>query len=133
MRLRPLFLLPAALLVIGGCGGGGGDTSSNNNPTSPTNPNNPNPTSPAAPIETNAISVSDNTFTPADIKVAPNTLVTWTWVQGASAHNVTISDGSGSGDQSSNYVFSKNFPTAGTFTYRCTIHPSMTGSVLVAP
>ena len=133
MRLRPSFLLPAALLVLGACGGGGGDSSSNNNPTSPNTPNDPNPTTPSAPVETNAISVSNDAFTPANIKVTPNTQVTWTWVQGASTHNVTVSDGTGSGDQSSNYVFSKNFPTAGTFTYRCTIHPNMTGSVLVAP
>ncbi len=132
MRLRPSFLLPTALLILGACGGGG-DTSSNNNPTSPTDPNNPNPTNPPAPVQTSAVDVSDNTFTPSSIQVAVNTTVRWSWVQGASIHNVTISDGTGSGNKSGGDSFSKTFSTAGTFTYQCTIHPSMTGSVLVTP
>src|SRR6476620_4928649 len=108
MRLRPSFLLPTALLILGACGGGGGDTSSNNNPTSPTDPNNPNP-NPTAPVQTSAVDVSDNTFTPSSIQVAINTTVRWSWVQGASIHNVTISDGTGSGNKSGGDSFSKTF------------------------
>jgi len=110
MRLRPSFVLPAALLVLGACGGGGGDTSSNNNPTSPNTPNNPNPT-PTGPVQTSAVDVSDDTFTPASIQVAVNTQVRWTWVQGASAHNVTVSDGTASGDKTGGDSFNKTFAT----------------------
>lgn len=130
MRLRSSFLLPTALLVLGACGGGGGDTTNTgNNPTSPTNPTNP--VTPTAPVETNAVSVDNDVFTPSSIKVATGTQVTWTWSQNAATHNVTLADGTGSGDKNAGDSFIKAFATAGTFSYRCTIHPSMTGSVQV--
>lgn len=135
MRFRPSIFLPAAALVLAACGGGG--DSSNNSPTSPGTPSNPNPPSSPPPVSgpslTNQITISDNVFSPSSIKVAPNTDVKWTWAQGASVHNVTISDGSGSGDKSGGDSFTKTFATAGTFDYRCTIHLGMSGSVLVAP
>jgi plastocyanin len=130
MRLRPTLLVPVTLFVLGACGGGG--DSSSNSPTSPTSPTGPStPSTPSSPVATNQIEVGDDFFSPANVTVPVNTAVHWTWDASARTHNVTLSDGSGSGDQTGGYVFDKTFGTAGTFSYHCTIHPTMTGTVLV--
>jgi plastocyanin len=82
-------------------------------------------------VATNDVTVSNDFFSPADIKIAVGSTVTWTWDQNAAIHNVTFNDGSGSADLTAGATFKKAFPTAGTFSFHCTIHPSMTGSVLV--
>jgi len=130
MRFRPSFLVAAFVVSLAACGGGGdgGTTGPNNNPNQPTGPTNPG--SPSGPTETNQVEVNNDTFSPANIKVAPNTTVTWTWGAGAVTHNVTFADGT-SGDYGEGHVFTKLFSTAGTFNYHCTIHGGMAGSVLV--
>ena len=131
MRLGSRILALAAISLAAACGGGGGDT------TSPTPPNNNNPGTPTPPVQTgpvstNSVSVSDDQFSPANIQVSPGTTVTWTWASGSTTHNVTFSDGTpGSGDKPAGSTFSRTFSTAGTFNYSCTIHPGMSGSVLV--
>jgi plastocyanin len=74
--------------------------------------------------------VSNNQFTPSAIQVAPGTTVTWTWAQAASQHNVTFQDGA-SQILGGGATYSRTFQTAGTFTYQCTLHPGMTGTVTV--
>jgi len=85
---------------------------------------------PPTPTATNAVTVSDNQFAPSAIQVAPGTTVTWTWAQGSSVHNVTFQGGA-SDNLANGATFSRAFPTAGTFTYQCTLHPGMTGTVTV--
>jgi len=71
-------------------------------------------------------------FSPTNITVAPNGTVTWSWNSGGVAHDVTFQDGSNSGPKSSG-TFQKTFPTAGTFSYICSIHGSvMSGTVTVS-
>lgn len=84
------------------------------------------------PVVTTSVSVRDNLFDPAAIRVSPGATVTWTFV-GANPHNVvfpstTISD---SGNQTTG-TFATAMPTAsGTYSYSCTIHPGMNGTVQV--
>lgn len=130
MRIRPQHLLIVAMLAAAACGGGGGDsttapggnTGGNNNPGGQTG---------GTPTATNAVTVQNNNFSPADIQVSAGTTVTWTWSSDATTHNVTFTDGAKSGDQGANAAYSRTFNTAGTFNYSCTIHPGMNGSVLV--
>jgi plastocyanin len=77
------------------------------------------------------VSVVDNAFNPSCAQVTPGSIVTWTF--NGTGHNVTFSNSSlgGSGNQSPGATYTKTFPTAGTFTYSCTNHAGMTGSVLV--
>ncbi len=78
----------------------------------------------------NSISVRDNYFTPATISVKAGSTVTWTWA-GRNDHSVTFSDGTTSTTQSSG-VYSRTFPTAGTYNYHCAVHgASMSASVTV--
>jgi plastocyanin len=50
-------------------------------------------------------------------------------------HNVVFDTPGNPGDvpNTINATVKRKFPTAGTFNYHCSIHPSMTGSVTVTP
>lgn len=79
----------------------------------------------------NAVYIQNMAFNPATITVPAGTTITWTNKDGM-AHTVTsdtaIFD---SGSIASNGTYSRTFPTAGTFPYHCSIHPSMTATVIV--
>ena len=84
------------------------------------------------------VQVANNSFTPNTITVPLNTVVTWQWQAVTSAHNVTFAatpPGAPANipDNSAVGSFSRTFTNAGTFTYQCTNHPGMTGSVTVTP
>ena len=114
----------ASLMTAGGCGGSG--------TTSPATNGNPStPSTPSAPTLTNAVGVGDDVFSPASIQVSPGTTVTWKWTSTAAQHNVSFGDGVASATLGANASYSRTFSTAGTFSYVCTLHPGMTGSVLV--
>lgn len=79
------------------------------------------------------VSMVDNAFQPASIKVVigVNNTVTWTNT-GSAPHTATANGGSFdsptlSHGQSFDFIFS----TPGTFAYHCNIHPAMTGTILV--
>jgi len=79
------------------------------------------------------VSVNNNFFSPANITINVNDQVTWTWAPNSLFHNTT---GPGtpplwSSPSQSSGTFSRVFTTAGTFSYRCTLHLGMNGSVQV--
>jgi plastocyanin len=120
----------ASLITIGACGGGGDATGpTNGNPSSPSNPSTP--STPTAPTVTTAVGVGDDFFTPNNIQVSPGATVTWTWASTAALHNVTFADGVASATLAGGSSYSRTFSTAGTFSYVCTLHGGMTGSVVV--
>jgi plastocyanin len=83
----------------------------------------------------NAVSISGNAFNPTNLTTTVNTTVTWTNNDGV-AHTVTSTGGQtelNSGSIGSGGTFSHMFTVAGTYTYQCTIHTFMTGSVTVTP
>jgi len=69
-------------------------------------------------------------YDPNDVTVSVGTTVTWTNT-GAVAHTVTTDDSatfdSGSLDPQAAFSFTPDSP--GTFTYHCTFHPWMTGTL----
>jgi hypothetical protein len=79
----------------------------------------------------NEVFIQGKAFDPGSITVAANTTVTWTNKDGV-AHTVTSNTGLfDSGTINADGNWSHLFSTAGTFPYHCTIHPSMTGTVIV--
>jgi len=82
------------------------------------------------------VHVTSNKFTPTSVVPDANGNVTWTFNSGGTLHNVTFEDAiTGSGDKSSG-TFTHNFPTDGTYRFRCTHHSSsftsgMAGVVVV--
>ena len=124
-------LAATAMVVAASCGGGGSDYVSGPSGQNPGGTSGGTQTGGSTPVQTNSVSVSDNFFSPVAVQVPVGTTVTWTWASGASAHNVTFTDGQASGDKTGGATFSRTFNAAGTFAYHCTIHPGMDGSVIV--
>jgi plastocyanin len=84
-------------------------------------------------VATNAVEMKNIAFNPSAIKVASGAVVTWTNNDGF-AHNVTFDGGAvaASGSIDAGVAKALTMPTAaGTYTYKCTIHSGMTGSVQV--
>jgi plastocyanin len=78
-----------------------------------------------------SVAIEDFYFEPAAAAIQPGDTIMWT-NEGNQPHTVTSDDGQfdsevlNPGDS-----FTFTFPEAGTYTYHCEIHPSMTGSVTV--
>ena len=78
-----------------------------------------------------AVSIDGFAFDPQSSPVSVGATVTWTNAQGV-PHTVTADDGSfDSGNLGNGDTFEHAFDTAGTFSYHCEIHASMTGSIVV--
>jgi plastocyanin len=80
-----------------------------------------------------SVSIVDFAFTPKTITVPVGTTVRWT-NNGNAPHTVTSTSSPkafDSGTLNSGDTFQHTFTTAGQFPYRCNIHPSMTGTVIV--
>ncbi len=79
----------------------------------------------------NEVFIQGFAFSPQTLTVPVNTTVKWTNKDGTT-HTVTSNSGafdSGSLTDGSSYSF--QFNTAGTYPYHCSIHPSMTASIIV--
>jgi plastocyanin len=77
---------------------------------------------------TRSVSVKDNFFSPKSLTVSKGSKVKWSW-KGRAPHNVTFRTVHSSTKRSGSY--SLKFNRTGTFSYRCTIHPGMTGKIKV--
>ncbi len=86
-------------------------------------------TTPATTPAPVSVEIRDYSFNPATIPISKGTTVTWT-NKGSVQHTVTGS-GFDSGNLNTGETFSWTFNKAGTFTYGCSNHPSMTGTVTV--
>lgn len=79
----------------------------------------------------NAVVISNFSFSPAKLTVVKGTTVVWT-NQDSAPHTVTgTGGGPASGTLNQGESYSYTFDQAGSFGYRCSIHPSMTGTVTV--
>jgi plastocyanin len=80
---------------------------------------------------TNEVWIQNMVFTPSSITVKEGTTITWTNQDGIN-HTVTSDSGLfNSGPLGTGKTFAFTFTTAGTYTYHCSIHPSMTAKVIV--
>lgn len=107
----------AGLVACGGYGGG--------NYTAPGSPS----------AATATINATDQlAFSPNAVTIAPGGSITF--VFGTIGHSVQFDTGTNPPADitgvNANTSISRTFSTAGTFTYHCTIHPQMTGTVIVA-
>ncbi|MGH8871215.1 MAG: cupredoxin domain-containing protein [Acidimicrobiia bacterium] len=110
---RVLVLVTALVLTVGACGDGGGST-----------------TSPGGGEE--RVEMADFAFSPDTLTVPVGTTVTWENTDASLPHTSNSDDGVwDSGTLNPGDDFSFTFDEAGTFTYVCRIHPSMTGSIVV--
>lgn len=78
------------------------------------------------------VAIVDNAFTPATVEVTAGDEVVWT-NRGENTHTVTFGDdGPDSGNLSSGGTFRATFDEAGEFSYVCSIHSQMQGTVTVS-
>lgn len=85
------------------------------------------PSSPGA----DEVFIQGMAFSPATITVTAGTTITWT-NKDAATHNVTSNPVLfSSGAMGNGATYSFTFADKGTFSYTCTIHPSMKGTVVV--
>lgn len=87
--------------------------------------------SPAASARVQKIAISGFAFAPQVITVTPGTTVIWTNAD-EDSHTVTANDKSfHSTATDTNEHFEFTFTHAGEFAYFCSLHPHMTGKVIV--
>ena len=130
MRVRFTSLLTCAGLtaLLGACGGGGGNT--------PTNPSPPPAGGGSGGQEAIVITIpssdgyGESSFSPGGITVNVGRTVTWE-NKDSIAHTTTSNTNVWNSQIGPGGSFSRTFPAAGTFDYRCTLHPGMTGSITV--
>jgi plastocyanin len=70
-----------------------------------------------------------NQYLPGTVSIRRGDSVTWVWEDGNVLHNVI-----GRGFQSRTFkhgTFAVRFTRSGTFDYKCTVHPHMSGRVIV--
>ena len=138
MTKRWLALMVACLalgVAVAGCGGsdnnssndnsdsGGGGGGSTSTPTAP---------APAAKGGAGDVTMKDIKFNPAKVTIKPGQTVVWT-NDDSVGHDVTATGfKSGSpGGIENGQTFQHKFPKKGTFKYQCSVHPGMTGVVVV--
>jgi plastocyanin len=90
----------------------------------------PHATRTASPTVTDAIDISDLAFSPASVTVPAGSTVTWT-NHDIPPHDVTFADGEQSEQLVNGATYQRTFEEAGSFDYVCSIHPQMTGRVIV--
>jgi plastocyanin len=108
-KVRALAALGLALgLTVSACGGSGSSVST-------------------ADIVRVHVVVADQMFTPATVSVPVGGVVTWEFDDGGLPHDVIFSAFKSGALSSGSY--SHAFDKVGVFTYHCSIHPWMTGTV----
>lgn len=121
-RTVTLIAFAALAATFVGCGGG----SSNSNPASPSNSS-----ATGVSIVSGARLLTTTAFSPSPVVVAKGATVTWT-NNDTITHDSTADGGMwNSGLISPGASFTTTMQTSGTFTYHCTIHPGMVGTVTV--
>lgn len=139
MKLSYVMLVVAVI----GCGGGGGGDGYTTGPAGGTNTGGTGGTSGGTAGATASVSTTQTddgygtavfAFSPGSVSITRGGTVTWS--NGSSTlHNVTFSS-SGSPANISNFTASsgtqsRTFPNAGTYSYQCTNHAGMNGTVTV--
>ena len=114
-------LLFAAVALIAACGGSSSTAATTTTPPVTTTP-----------TVTTSVNISGFAFVPATIQVGSGAVVTWTNSDNVN-HNVTFANAAvGATSNFSTGTKTLTMPTAaGTYTYQCTIHATMTGTVQV--
>jgi plastocyanin len=126
MKLLLAISSSALALAAAGCGGGGDDSTSSA----------PASSAPAATGSTATVDMKNIQFNPKTLTVNKGTTVTWTNSDSV-GHDVTKETGpgprfqSGTGDIGSGDTYKVTFNDPGTIKYECTVHPGMTGEIVV--
>jgi len=124
-----LVLLSAFVMSVTACG------SSSPDPAAPSPSPSPSPvasgSSSTVSIPSGAETLGSRAFVPSELDVVAGTAVTWTNTDSVAHTSTSDAPGWNSGTIAPGRQFSTVFQTAGTFSYHCSIHPGMVGTVVV--
>jgi plastocyanin len=134
-----IVLLAIVAMACGGGGGGDGYTTGPGTGPGPGagsgGPGTPSPTASVAMRQSDdGYGTATFSFAPAAVTVAKGGTVTWTNEAGSTAHNVTFAQTAGAPANVGNMTTgsaSRTFNTSGSYSYQCTNHSGMTGTVTV--
>jgi plastocyanin len=135
MRRLLITLASAIVLVAAGCGGGSSGSSSSSSTSASSAPasSSPAPSSSGSVVK---VVMKNIQYSPKTITVKKGTTVEWTNDDSLN-HDVTKASGpgpaftSGTGNIGSGGTYKQTFNVAGTIQYHCTVHPGMTGTIVV--
>jgi len=77
------------------------------------------------------VTIQNFAFSPATINVKAGTKVTWTNQDSTTHHVVSDTGAFDSGNLAQGQSYSFTFNKTGSYPYHCSIHPSMTGTIVV--
>lgn len=118
--LRSLAVLTILLLfAILGC---------NNGSTSPYGNSNSTTNTKTAP---NTVAITNFTFSPSSVTIAKGTIITWVNNDGVAHTSTSDNNVWDTGSIAPGASKTVTFGTSGTFAYHCTVHPMMTGTIIV--
>jgi plastocyanin len=123
--MRRSMSIVAGLIVLVACGGGGGGG---------TDPPPPPPPPPPLVHAERVTATTGLAFDPSTVSIAASDTIYFTFQ--SVQHNVIFDATPGSPSNvpaSQSTTVKRQFTTAGTFNYHCSIHPQMTGTVTVTP
>lgn len=128
MRERlTLLILPVGLaFLLAACGGYGGGGST---PTAPSGGQTGGQDTTTVVIPSSG-GYGTSTFSPGNVTIQVGKSVTWS-NQDSFTHNSTGPNGAWNSNIAPGGSFTRVFPAAGSFDYRCTIHPGMSGTITV--
>ena|SRR5919198_1470966 len=126
--MKRLLVISSAVLALAaaGCGGGGGGGTTSA----------PASSAPATSGGGSKVAMKNIQFNPKTLTVNKGATVTWTNEDSVS-HDVTKQSGpgpnfsSGTGNIGGGGTYQQTFNTPGTIHYVCTVHPGMTGTIVV--
>ena len=113
-----IFVLLLASTMIGCIGGDDDDTSSETTDDDGETP------------QSNNIDITGFAFSPETLTISVGDTVIWT-NKDSTTHTATADGEFDSGNLGNGDTFSHTFTTAGTYTYYCKIHTSMTATIVV--
>ena len=76
------------------------------------------------------VTLVDMSFSPPATAVAVGEIVSWVWKDRRTEHDVVFDDGPSS-PRLRTGTWQRAFDAPGTYKYLCTLHPNMTGRVVV--
>jgi plastocyanin len=133
-RTLTILVLAAAVTVLAGCTTAPGDAAGGDVGTAAPGPSEPTSSRGGASGDgADGVRIADFAFAPATVGAKVGQQVTWEHQDAGVTHTVAaVGGGFRSGDLEEGGTFSHRFPAAGTFAYRCAIHPDMRGTVRVS-
>ena len=115
-------LLAVGMMMLAGCGGSSGTSGTGGNGGSQDGSGS---TATAA-----TVYIRNLAFSVPRAEVTSRLLLTWT-NEDTTVHTVVGDGGIDSGELAQGQSYTKTFDKAGTYAHNCSIHPSMTGEVVV--